>query len=252
MTTVIRGGAPHYGVDIGILLLDSTAPRPPGDVGHAATYAFPVLFEVVQGAAPHCVVEQSADGLLDAFIAAAHRLAGRGVRAVATCCGLLAIYQRELAAAIPLPVATSSLLQIPLVLTMLRPDERIGVVTINAASLSDRHYHGVGIRDEERARLVVAGLERTTHLYPTLVHGGQTLDVAGARAEVVAVAKDLVAADPGIGAFVFECTNLPPYAAAVQAATGRPVFDAVTLIGWLRDAVRRPAYGYSPVAEGAG
>lgn len=251
MRTVLRGGAPYYGVDVGILLLDSTAPRPPGDVGHAATYAFPVLFEVVPGAVPQRVVEHDADGLLDAFIAAAHRLAGRGVRAVATCCGLLAIYQRELAAAIPVPVATSSLLQIPLVLAMLRPDERIGVITINAASLDDRHFRAVGVHDEDRARLVIAGLERTTHLYPALVHGGQTLDVAGARAEVTAVARALVAADPGIGAFVFECTNLPPYAASVQAATGRPVFDAVTLIGWLRDAVRRPSYDRQCTGDGA-
>lgn len=243
MSSVLRGGAPFYGSDVGILLLDSTAPRPPGDVAHVATYPFPVLFEVVSGAEPQQVVEEGGDGLLEAFVAAAHRLVVCGVRAVATCCGFLAIYQRELAASVPVPVATSSLQQIPLVLAMLRPEERIGVITINAATLDQRHFRGAGVRDDDYERLTIIGLERTTHLYPALVQGKQTLDLAGARAEVVAAAQGLTKADPAIGAFVLECTNLPPYAAAVQEATGRPVFDAVTLISWLHDAVHRPRYG---------
>ncbi|MHB8644392.1 MAG: aspartate/glutamate racemase family protein [Thermomicrobiales bacterium] len=252
MNTMVRGGTPFSGFDIGILLLDTTIPRPPGDVGHAATYPFPVLFEIVPGADPRRVVDEGARGLLDAFIAAAHRLVDRGVCALATSCGFLAIYQRELAAAVPVPVATSSLLQIPLVLGMLRPDERVGVITIDATALDDRHFRGAGVRDEDRSRLTVVGLERTAHLYPALVQGRQTLDLGAARAEVVAAARDLVTRDPTIGAFVFECTNLPPYAAAVQATTGRPVFDAVTLVTWLHDAVCRPWYSCRPQDGGVG
>ena len=35
---------------------------------------------------------------------------------------------------------------------------------------------------------------------------------------------------PEIAAIVLECTNMPPYADAVRAATGLPVHDITTLI----------------------
>jgi hypothetical protein len=34
---------------------------------------------------------------------------------------------------------------------------------------------------------------------------------------------------PEIGLWLFECANMPPYAAAVTRATGLPVYDALTL-----------------------
>ena len=240
--TFLKGGSPFYGVDVGIILLDATFPRPPGDVAHAATFSFPVLYEVVDSATPRRVVEEAAEGLLAPFIDAVNRLVDRDVRGIATCCGFLAIYQQELAAKSPVPVATSSLLQIPQVLRTIGLQDRIGVLTINSATLDERHFSGVGVTPDERARLTVIGLEETKHIYPTIIGGGEVLDVALAETEVVKVAAEAIARDPAIGAFVLECTNLPPYAAAVQAATGRPVFDAVTLITWLRNAVRQRGY----------
>jgi hypothetical protein len=240
--TILKGGSPFYGVDVGIILLDAAFPRPPGDVAHAATFPFPVLYEVVGDATPRRVVEEAAEGLLAPFIDAVNRLVDRGVRGIATCCGFLAIYQQELAAKSPVPVATSSLLQIPQVLRTIGTQDRIGVLTINSATLDERHFSGVGVTSDERARLTVIGLEETKHIYPTIIGEGEVLDVALAETEVVKVAAEAIARDPAIGAFVLECTNLPPYAAAVQAATGRPVFDAVTLITWLRNAVRQRGY----------
>ena len=56
------------------------------------------------------------------------------------------------------------------------------------------------------------------------------LDVEAARAEHVKVARRLVGEHPDIGALVLECTNMPPYTADIQRATGRPVFDVVSLV----------------------
>jgi hypothetical protein len=56
------------------------------------------------------------------------------------------------------------------------------------------------------------------------------LDVEAARAEHVRVAQRLVAGHPDLGAIVLECTNMPPYMADVQRATGLPVFDVTTLV----------------------
>jgi hypothetical protein len=49
------------------------------------------------------------------------------------------------------------------------------------------------------------------------------LDVALAREDVVNAGKELVARHPEVGAIVLECTNMPPYAAALQAEVGLPV-----------------------------
>ena len=58
-------------------------------------------------------------------------------------------------------------------------------------------------------------------------------------------AEKLVREHPEIGALVFECTNMPPFAAAVQKKTGLPVFDYTTLANYVYSAlVRKPFHGF--------
>src|SRR5919201_2821438 len=118
----VRGGFNQYGFTIGILMLDTRFPRIPGDMGHAATFDFPVRYHRVTGAEPHRVVRGGAAGLLEAFVAGARELEREGIGAITTNCGFLSTFQRELAAAVSVPVFTSSLLLVPLVHRMLRPD----------------------------------------------------------------------------------------------------------------------------------
>lgn len=223
-----------YGADIGIILLDTDLPRPVGDLANARTLEFPVHYAPTVGAPARHVVENEASGLLDDFLATGRRLIDLGVRAVVTCCGFLAIFQRELASALPVPVATSSLLQIPLVLQLLQPDQQVAVLTIDRTALTAAHFDGVGVTGALRERVQVLGLEHTEHLYPVLMKGDGPLEVERAGAEVVHACRQAVAVAPEVGAFVFECTNLPPYAQAVREATDRPVWDAVSLVRWLQ------------------
>ena len=58
----------------------------------------------------------------------------------------------------------------------------------------------------------------------------QRLDAADAQAQVLAAAQRLLAREPGLDTLVLECTNLPPYADALRAATGLQVLDVVTLL----------------------
>jgi len=232
------GGRHIYGIDIGILLLDVTFPRIVGDVGNALSYPFPVLFDVVHGATGRRVVEGAGAGLLDDFASAAERVVAQGVRGLVTSCGFLAIYQRELAERTSVPVATSSLLQIPLALSMLRRNQKIAVLTMDARFLTQRHFAGVGVGRPEARRLVIVGLEGTSYFYPRIHEfDGQPLDPEVAEHEIVDIARDALAQAPEIGAFVFECTNLAPYSMAVRRATGCPVFDIVSLVRWLHEAV---------------
>jgi Asp/Glu/hydantoin racemase len=230
MTTTgrVRGGFNQYGFTVGILMLDTRFPRIPGDMGHAATFPFPVRYHRVPGASPDLVVRRGAAGLLPAFVEGARQLEREGVGAVTTNCGFLVKYQAELAAAVRVPVLTSSLLLVPLVHRMLPPGRRVGILTVDSAGLGDEHLRGAGIGGD--IPLAVAGLEGEKEFTRVLLGDEAELDVDQAREEHVRVARRLVTDHPDIGAIVLECTNMPPYAADVQRATGLPVFDIVSLV----------------------
>src|SRR5712664_3432189 len=118
----VAGGFNQYGFTVGILMLDTRFPRIPGDMGNATTFPFPVRYHRVSGAAPDLVVRRGAEGLLDAFVDAARALEREGVGAITTNCGFLVKFQRQMAAAVHVPVFTSSLLMVPLVHRLLAPD----------------------------------------------------------------------------------------------------------------------------------
>ena len=66
-----------------------------------------------------------------------------------------------------------------------------------------------------------------------------------AQQEVVDAALSLFEDEGDIGAILLECSDMPPYAAAVQEATQLPVFDFITLIKWLHNATaQRPYSGW--------
>jgi hypothetical protein len=105
----------YYGVSIGILMLETYFERFNGDIGNGRTWPFPVQYRIVKGATPDRVTDAAGPNMLDAFKAAADELIAAGVDGITTTCGFLALYQKELAAHCSVPVATSALLQVPMV-----------------------------------------------------------------------------------------------------------------------------------------
>ena len=204
---------------LGILMLDTRFPRLPGDVGHPASWSMPVRLRAVQGATPRRVVQQADAELLLPFIAAARALVAEGAAAITTSCGFLVRWQAELQAALPVPVWTSSLLALPGL-------RRAGVLTVDAASFDSRLLQAAGAADTTP----VEGLAPGCSLQRTLLQDLPELDAEAAEAQTVAAALRLVQQPAGIDHIVMECTNLPPYAAAVQRATGRPVHHLMTLV----------------------
>jgi hypothetical protein len=112
---LVKGGKAVYGAAVGILMLEARFPRIPGDVGNAATWPFPVLYKVVRGASPERVVRQRAEGLREGFVEAGRELVAEGADGIVTNCGFLSLFQDDLAAACGVPVATSALMQAPLI-----------------------------------------------------------------------------------------------------------------------------------------
>ena len=233
---------------IGILLLEFATGtkfrRILGDVGNAATYDFPVALKVVGGAVDSRVVRKEIDGtLLEAFIQGAKELEQEGVRAITTSCGFLVVFQEELANAVNIPVFTSSLMQVPLVHRMLKKGQKVGIITYDSRVLSERHLRAAGI--DPSIPIAVSGLEMLeAGSEGVLRYIPEKYDdwVQEVERHTVLTAKRLVSKNQDIGAIVLECTNLPPYAAAVQEAVGLPVFDIVSLVNLVYNAVVKKKY----------
>jgi len=200
-------------------MLETRFPRLHGDIGNATTLPLPMLHRPVVGASPRRVVHGHDRSLLEPFIDAGRALVDAGATAVTTSCGFLVLFQRELQAALPVPVWTSSLLKLG---ELRRP----GIVTVDADALGAAHLKAAAAA----ADVPVEGLARGCHLQRTLLDDLPELDRGRAEADAVAAAERLVARHPEVDSIVLECTNLPPYAAAIGRVTGRPVHDLVTLL----------------------
>lgn len=226
---------------IGILVMDARIRRIPGDVGNPATFPFPVVYRTVAGATLERLIRERDPSLLTAFVQAGWDLVGQGVKALTTTCGFMVLFQQELAAEFPVPVFTSSLLQLPFIERSLRPRDRIGILTADAANLTREHLRRAG-GDEHR--LTVYGLETQPGFHEAIFSGSGRLEESNVAAEVVQQTRRMVASDPAIRAILLECANLPPYAAAVQEAVGLPVYDFTTMLYHVQSALLRTPFYY--------
>lgn len=231
--TITRKSQSWYGESIGILILDAAYPCVPGNVGNACSYPFPVRYHEVKGASIDRLLNQCDPMLAGPFIAGAQELQARGVKAVTGACGFMAIFQPQVAASLDIPVFLSPLLQIPFIAQITgRP---VGVITANAGRLAPAHFVACGV--DAGLSLHIAGMEDCPEFRSAVLEEKGTLDSPLIEAEVCAVARRLVADHPQVGAILLECSDLPPYAQAVQRATGRPVFDFNTMIAQVERAV---------------
>ena len=234
-----RGGKNIYGYPIGILMLETQFPRIPGDMGNATTWDFPVLYKIVKTATPEAVVKIGEQRLLDLFMKAAQELERDGVRAITTNCGFLAMFHEEMRSAVNIPVFTSSLMQIPMVYHMLKPNQQVGVITIHAKSLTKKHLSSVGA---DAVPHVIMGTEGEEEFSRAILNDEMKLDVEKSKYELIKVAEQMLFEYPDVGAVVLECTNMTPYAADIQEEIGMPVFDIFTLVNIVYHAVVRKRF----------
>ncbi len=235
----VKGGKAICGASVGILMLDARFPRIPGDMGNALTWPFPVHYRIVRDATPERVVRRRAEGLLDAFIAAGRELVSDGADGITTNCGFLSLFQEQFSAALNVPVATSSLMQVPMVERLLPPGRRAGILTISGSTLTEEHLAAAGVAPDTPVGTTEGGREFTR-----VILGNETeLDVEAARQDNVAAALMLQSDHPELGAVVLECTNMIPYAADIRAATGLPVFSMFGFVSWFQAALEPQGFG---------
>lgn len=236
---VARGGKAIYGASLGILMLEARFPRIPGDMGNAGTWPFPVLYKVVKGASPQRVVKERAEGLLDAFLDGAKELVDLGADGITTNCGFLSLYQEDIARHVGVPVATSSLMQAPFIERVLPPGQRVGILTISAATLTPEHLRAAGV-DQETP---IVGTDDGREFSRAILGNELELDVAAAERDILDAGETLMRRNPDVGAILLECTNMSPYARALSEHVSRPVFDIVSFVTWFHAALRPRDFG---------
>ena len=227
-----------YGESIGILILDAAYPCIPGNVGNASTFPFPVRYKQVKEASIERLIKQKDITLLEPFIDAAIELQEEGVKAITGACGFMALFQREVSDAIDVPVFLSSLLQIPFIYQIKK--QKIGIITADSKSLTPEHFISVGVSKE--IPLLIGGMEDQKEFREAILEEKGTLDSDLIEREVVGVAKKLITGNPDIGALVLECSDLPPYAHAIQKEVNLPIFDFTTMIQYVHTALVRKEF----------
>ncbi len=239
MIYTTQKGQVSSGEAIGILLLETSVPFIPGDVANATTYAFPVRFQKVKGFSVQRALSKD-PSVYDDLRQAAGDLVQQGVRAVTGDCGFMGIHQKKLARELDVPVFLSSLLQIPFITLLIGGNAKVGIITADAKNLNNDLLAAVGVSDP--TNLVIGGLEDKQAFYRFAIEETGSLDAVAVEKEVVTVARMMVADHPQIRAILLECSLLPPYAAAVQAAVNLPVFDYITMINYVFAAVVTQQY----------
>ena len=128
------------------------------------------------------MVLQGAAGLLPDFIEAAQDLVQLGAEAITTNCGFLSLFQKEIAAAVRVPVATSSLMQVPWVQATLPPGQRVGLVTVSGSTFTPAHLEGAGVPLDTP----LIGTENGKEFFRVLIKAEKDdMDVALAEQDVV-------------------------------------------------------------------
>lgn len=235
-----RPGQMMGGHAVGIIVLNVGYPIVPGNVANATTFGFPVRYKVVEGADIPRLLAGDRE-LLAPALGAAEELVADGCRAIVGACGYFARFQHEIADALPVPVFMSSLSQVPMIVSALRASERLGIVCASRPALDTATLAAAGVRAD--APIVVYGMEESPEFRSSILEGKGSMDDAHVEAEVVEVAVSLARDHPEVRALLLECSDLPPYAKAVQDATGLPVWDFVTLIDWVHEGVVRHHFG---------
>lgn len=235
---------------LGILMLEGKMSVVPGCMASPATFPYPVIRRVVRGSSTPRGPEDAL-AMLPLYVAAARELEREGVGAITANCGLIALLQKELAAAVAVPVVTSGLLLVPAI-SRLVGGRRIGILTFFTDALGERNYNASGWSSAE-IPVALGGVGeheswneflRTKEVPPELRRRME--------ADLCQVARGMLAEHPDIAAFVSECTMLPACLQAVRDELGVPVYDILTLLDLAMSGHYRPAAAHRPAAALAG
>jgi len=212
---------------LGVIKLDTRFPRVLGDAGNPKSYPCALRIKTVKGATVDKVLSENLEErLVNSFVKAAKSLEAQRVVGITTTYGFLVRLQNKLTRVVEKPVLSSSLLQLPLILSILPKRKIVCVITADSTKLA-----------LNKKRVHVVGMQNMKEFKSAILGNSSTLNTKKLKEEVVAVAKRALRKNKNIGCFLLECTNLSPYAKAIKRAMGLPVFDHNTMVRWFLSAL---------------
>lgn len=215
---------------LGVLTLGGKMADVPGCMACEATFPYPVVRKVVEGTkTPRTQAEVRS--MLPLYLDAARELEAVGVDLITSNCGLIALLQQELAAAVRVPVMTSSLLMVPTVAKAVG-GRKVAILTFFDDEVGEENFRASGWSSRDIAT-TVAGVGR----YASWLRFLETKEadehlMAQLEADLVATADDVLKREPDVAAFLLECTMLPCAVGALRAAFCLPVYDVLTFLDW--------------------
>jgi Asp/Glu/hydantoin racemase len=237
----MQGGHNITGNPVGVIALDSRFPKPPGHIKNPGSLQFPILYSPrVEGVTVARLLREPGDSVLELCLNAARYLEDEGAGAITGSCGFLALYQRQIADAVSVPVFASSLIQVPMITQMIGRGRRVGVMTASAESLTPTHFQAVGADIES---VSIVGMDNHPEFRDVILDGKRDdLDLVKIEAELLDAADQLNQQTPDLGAVILECTDMSHFASRIQARLSVPVFDLTSLTTMVATAIARNPY----------
>jgi len=217
---------------ITVLQLDTAFPRVAGDVASPDSYLHPIEVLRVPNATVGQIVSNRPDKIDIAPFADALKSA-RG-QVIVTSCGFLSYWQDELSQLTDRPFIASSLNALDHLRFDYRPAE-ILTLTFDAVALSDLHFRGHSVYKN-----TVVGLDKRSHLRQVVEQNAPQLDTVLAETQLVHHVTNALSLHHRH--VLLECTNLPPYKAALTRATGLQVTDILTMIERVQPTTVNPLF----------
>ena len=228
------------GYSVGIIYIEDVYyPFVPGNVVNAYSYDFPGRRRGVPGLDIDRLFAAD-DSIADDIIKLGeHMIQYEGIRAMCSACGFFGNFHSEVAEALDIPVALSTIVMVPWIRSMIKPSQKIGILTADASSLKPKLFKSCRVGDT--SDLIIKDMRHEKNFSAILEYRGK-FDNAAVHQEITAKAMELLEENADIGAILLECSDMPPYAYAVQAATQLPVFDYITLINFMHKACTQKPY----------
>lgn len=218
---------------IGILCLDEPPYKMPeqGGLYDAAHFPWKIIRETVPGASVDAILS-AAPNLATPFIDAAKKLEQQGAGIVISNCGYTIAYDSLIGSRLSVPVATSSLLLLPLLANLLKDFEKIGVLTFDAEKLSPDHLSAAWPAINTNA-VKLSGLEHTDSWQQIVAHG--RYEWSQLETDSTTVLDRLIESTPGLKFIIVECCALCSFLPVYRVHSPVAVFDIVSLANLLID-----------------
>lgn len=222
---------PFTGYDIGVLVMTSWVPKPMGHISQAGNYDFPIYYYTVESTNT-TNIHGGDKSILPDLIAAAKHLEEMGCKCITSSCGYFAHFQKEVAEAVSIPVCLSTITLIPFLLSLLKSEEKLALICYNKSKLTANLFKACNVTDYMLEKCVIRDVINEKE-FSNIIKDQGHYNITNARNELIKIAENTVK-DYRIGAFLLECTDMPPCSFYIQKKLNLPVFDATLMVKFLQ------------------